>query len=95
MSKLRVRLWQGPSEGRRIEEAHIEIQEEGKSEWLKVDLDVVERGIEKLLEKGFAVNSSIRGDVALASIEDDGGYLDVLCADCIIQAGLFGEVIYG
>jgi hypothetical protein len=72
------------------------------SEFVTVlDADVVMLGIERLLSGQASVNDSILGYILTdvlanaADPTDGGGMIDSSAADCIVQAGIFGEVVYG
>jgi hypothetical protein len=60
-----------------------------------VDADVIEKGIEALKNGEAKVNSTILGWIVEGDNENDAGNIDATAADCIVQAGLFGEVVYG
>ena len=60
-----------------------------------VDADVIEKGIEALKNGKARVNTTLLGWIVDGDNENNGGYIDATAADCIVQAGLFGEVIYG
>lgn len=52
-------------------------------------------GIQRILNDTVKINKSIKARVLSAVTEMDAGYIDAGDADCVVQAGLFGEVIYG
>ena len=71
---------------------------------LRIDREVVQRGITRFIEKEFDARQTgyrrIRG--LCARLDRGGGAAeDALCeidasdADCIVQMGLFNEVVYG
>lgn len=53
-----------------------------------IDAAVVRKGLAKLIEPGFDISDNIRASI----LEWD---IDAEAADCIIQAALFGELVYG
>ena len=61
----------------------------------KLTWETVEDGIRKVLAGTVKVHSSYVGSIAVAAAEGDAGEIDAELADIIVQAGLFGEVIYG
>lgn len=62
----------------------------------KVDHETVVRGIQRLLDGSVRVDSQIRGYLSRAVAErDDAGDVDAYVADCIVQAGIFNELVYG
>ena len=62
---------------------------------LDVTPATVEAGIHALKQKGFAVRDDIRRNVLFADVMNDATDIDVEVADVIVQAGLFGEIVYG
>ena len=72
-----------------IVRAELEAQnKDGEKQTYKLDDKVIERGILKLFETGFEVRKDILDSIVKDDIDSDG-------YDCIIQAALFGELIYG
>ena len=41
------------------------------------------------------INPQVLADILLGDNLNDAGVIDSTAADCIIQAGLFGEIVYG
>lgn len=78
--------------------------EEDEPERLLVDLDVIARGINKIAsgEVGF-YNMGYEGDSNTRMLvlnrtngtDDRLGDYDALDADAVVQAGLFGEIVFG
>jgi hypothetical protein len=60
-----------------------------------LDIDLVKKGIEKVLTDEVSVNKSYKNDIMLAVFNKDAGYIDAISADIIVQAGLFNDVVYG
>lgn len=60
-----------------------------------VDYAAIRRGIRRLLSPGFNVSNAIMLATMQAVREDDAGYIDADCADCIVQAACFHELVYG
>lgn len=85
-----------------VEEAYV--AEEGKTQpitetqSLRVDINVIERGsnmlVEKVLSGEFKNEYLMQFVVAWSTNSDDGDY-DINGADLVVQLGLFGEVVYG
>ena len=50
----------------------------------------IRRGIKKMFSRGFDVSSDIKQQLL-----EEEPTADADCADCIIQAALFGELVYG
>lgn len=62
---------------------------------LVVDHVRLTNGIQSIIDGSVALNAEIHSSVLSAVLESDAGYIDATAADCIVQAGMFGEVIYG
>lgn len=79
--------------------ARAQIQEfdEGTEEYgplLEVDRTLIRKGIKEILAGGH-VNPTILSYVQDADKHNDSGDVDADVADCIVQVGLFGKLIYG
>lgn len=61
----------------------------------KLNAALVEAGLAKLHDRKFKVSDDLRGRILCAEVLCDGGMIDSDAADVIIQAGCFGEIIYG
>lgn len=63
---------------------------------LRIDADVIARGLRRIADGEVQISPDIRAQVMLlnATNGEDGDY-DSTTADCVVQAGLFGEVVYG
>lgn len=61
----------------------------------QVTIAVIAKGIGKILEDGFGINSKLKAAIKEANTENDAGMIDAELADIIVQAGLFGEIVYG
>jgi hypothetical protein len=91
--------------GERVEDLdgfYAMIREEGSDGSLRVDRHVIERGLRLAVTPEIAekVFDYALQDVAVAFMTGNKGLLDNLdfdagTADCVVQLGLFGEVIYG
>ena len=55
----------------------------------------VVNGIQKILTPGFNVRTDIRETVFGALADDDASNVDNEIADTIVQAAMFGEIVYG
>ena len=84
--------------------AHLEDKEEDDGKTHVVDLKVVALGLQRLLSHDGGVHLDsldlTRGYILqdlseLLERPDAGGMIDADAADCIVQAGLFGKIIYG
>lgn len=75
-----------------------ELEEGDGAEALHVTLHTIEVGMERIVRKDCPVCSNIWKIVACVWEDPSGdevGDVDAEVADCIVQAGLFGEVVYG
>lgn len=61
---------------------------------VKLDIEAVARGL-KLIIDGKLVNETMLTCIRRADKENDAGEIDSYDASAIVQAGLYGEVIYG
>ena len=74
----------------------VEIRDaEGEGEWQAVTLDTVEKGIAKIKTREIRLNREIVAEVLLGDRDPKYADIDATAADCIIQAGLFGDIVYG
>lgn len=55
---------------------------------------VVRNGIQMIMS-GDLIDDSIKAYVVAGVLEDDAGNIDSIAADCIIQVGIFGKVVFG
>tara|TARA_Y100000310_G_scaffold128314_1_gene127491 strand:+ start:657 stop:1040 length:384 start_codon:yes stop_codon:yes gene_type:complete len=63
--------------------------------WRRVTVSTIARGIRLLKTGEVKVSSDITGYIGSAEAEKDASYIDSDAADCIVQAALFGEIVYG
>lgn len=76
--------------------AEVRDVEAGSKAWRTVNLDTVAKGIERVLGGGIKLAPEYLAQVsALLGPDADGGEVDALGADVILQAGLLGDVVYG
>ena len=59
-----------------------------------LDIELIKKGLEKVLSDDFQVNKQYRNMIMVAVYDKDAGQIDSVCADIIVQAGLFGEIVY-
>lgn len=72
-----------------------EFDDDGITETHKVTLGTIETGIKRICADRELVNRTIREDCIIDSAENQMVRGDADTADCIVQVGLFGKVIYG
>lgn len=63
--------------------------------WHRVDAKVVELGIKRIREGVVNVSQDILARVVMADNSNDAGITDANDADCIVQAGIFNDIVYG
>ena len=95
---MRNYKWEQDADGN-LTMASVEIltrpKNPGLSVWQKVSEETIEFGIERIKQPGFQVNRDILANILVADRENDASEIDAEAADCIIQAALFGELVYG
>ncbi|HTE60369.1 MAG TPA: hypothetical protein VK631_08445 [Solirubrobacteraceae bacterium] len=73
----------------------FEIGDDGMHREHDVTIEIVEAGLAKLRSGECSMNSLMRGAILAADAENDAGQIDAYDADAIVQAGVFGELVYG
>lgn len=73
----------------------IEIGDGDENKPHHIDLEIVQRGIQRILNDNPAIRIDLHQQVADCVSQDDAGHVDADGADCIVQAGLFNELVYG
>lgn len=68
--------------------------EDARTKFADITLDTIALGFERLLNLSVKINRDLLDQVAAAWVSNEGG-CDAEAADCVVQAGLFGEVVYG
>ena len=66
-----------------------------EDEWRGIDINTIAKGIGRVKDPEFRVNDVIRKNVIAANTKNDAGMIDAESADVIVQAALFGEIVYG
>lgn len=61
----------------------------------RIDQDVIVKGINKIIKGEVKISDVIRQRIIEASRNNDAGEIDANDADCIVQVGLLGELIFG
>ena len=77
--------------------AHVEIQDtkgDDPDDIMLVIPDVIEQGMQDILNGEVQVADSLRTTLAVASASNRSGDIDAMLADRIVQAGLLGSVVY-
>ncbi len=86
-----------PEENRVTVHELADLEDEPDTSVHTVTIDTVATGIRRILAEGnpIGLNKTIIGAVAVASVENDAGEIDSEVADCILQAAIFNEYVYG
>lgn len=63
--------------------------------WQTCDVHTIARGIEAMLNGKVKVSASIIGAAALLRCDPENADDDAEIADCIVQAGLYGSIVFG
>jgi hypothetical protein len=73
----------------------IEIGDGDENKPHHIDCETIQRGITRILNGNVGIRSDLHEQVSRGVREDDAGHVDADGADCIVQAGLFSELVYG
>lgn len=63
--------------------------------WLPVTDETIVEGISSIINGAVEINEQIVQYILQAIRENDCGHIDADAADCIVQVGLFGEIVFG
>jgi len=79
------------------QDIHFKVRDamDSKTEFQAVTDETVENGINAMKNPEFSVRDDIRRSILFADVMHDAGEIDAEAADVIIQAGLFGEIVFG
>lgn len=73
-----------------------EIEPEDPSEpGRQLDTETIAAGIKAIVSPGFSVRADLQAVIKTADETNDASLLDAEAADAIVQAGLFGALVYG
>lgn len=75
------------------EEAYDSGLDPNEFTWYRIDKDVIVKGIERIMSGEVGIRSDLHAQVS-GSIRADDCDIDADAADCIVQAGVFGELVY-
>tara|TARA_R110000824_G_scaffold375880_1_gene566858 strand:+ start:4259 stop:4687 length:429 start_codon:yes stop_codon:yes gene_type:complete len=70
------------------------LEDEDDERLLTIDRSTILKGLEAIATRRVKLAERIHEAVE-ADLRGAGGAIDAEAADCVVQAGLFGEVIYG
>jgi hypothetical protein len=68
---------------------------EGGAKFKDITVETIRLGIERILSGSVKVRSDLVAQVATGNAFNEAGDIDADGADVIVQAGLFGEIVYG
>ena len=63
--------------------------------WVGINLYTIEKGLEAIRSGQVKMNKRLLGDTLAADVQNDANEVDAEIADCIIQAAILGEIMYG
>lgn len=73
-----------------------EYDDEGPvGEWIRVTPSLVEEGIAAVKDPSFQIRDDILMTILLSDRSNYAGEIDIEAADVIIQAAIFGMIVYG
>ena len=61
----------------------------------EVTIETVAKGLGKLRSGEVGMNSTMLGNILAGDTQNDAGLIDAYDADAIVQAGVFGDLVYG
>lgn len=73
----------------------IEVDDGNMQEFYAVTLDILSHGLGKLLRNEIKMNTRLLNTIKESNRDNDAGNIDAELADIILQAALFGEIVYG
>ncbi len=85
---VNITLQQGDDTGNKVLDAMMQ-------KGVRVDGEAIRVGIQRIMDGDVGVSDDIRNHIVRGVLEGDAGEIDAIGADCIVQAGVFGELIYG
>jgi hypothetical protein len=62
---------------------------------ITVDDTTIQIGLQKIIDGEFLINDALRDHILRGVLEEDAGEIDSIAADCIVQAGWFGTLVFG
>jgi hypothetical protein len=69
--------------------------EDDSEKWPDATLETIRTGIQRILEGNVKVRDDIRSAVLAAAVDPDSADWDAEHADCVLQAGLLNDIVYG
>ena len=76
--------------------AEVQEQSSDNGEWQPITSNTIQLGIDRILYGyGFVMNEDLRGIILDSNRNNDATDIDDDLSDCIIQASIFGKLVYG
>lgn len=99
-AEIRRYHWTNDPKGNPLDHPDVDgfyaiVREEDEEDDLRIDREVIERGVQRILSGDNVVGQWLLDAVQAAADNYDAGEIDADGADAIVQAGLFGEIVYG
>lgn len=69
--------------------------EDEDTKWGDLDIPKMREGVRRILANETAVRPDIRAAILTAILDVDAANWDAETADCVVQAALFNELVYG
>lgn len=63
--------------------------------WHKLNANMIAKGISRIKREDIKMRRDILSAILVADKTNDAGEIDIEAADVIIQAAMFGEIVYG
>lgn len=60
-----------------------------------LNVKTILKGIKRILKGNVKIGNDIRQSILYAIVSDDMGDIDSQGADCIVQVGMFNQIVYG
>jgi hypothetical protein len=70
-------------------------REDDTTKWPDATLETMREGIRLLLSGEVQVNATTRNNLFTCVVSPDNGDFDADDADCVLQAGLLNDIVYG
>lgn len=70
-------------------------REDESTKWGEADAVIIQSGVERIVEGTVKVRDDIRMNVIQALVDPDSTSWDAEVADCVLQAGLLNDIVYG
>ena len=90
-----IKHWKvGDEKAGRASEAMVRSIDDPPTAYVRLDHDLIFLGINRILRGDVKVGKIVYGRILEAVRTGDGGVIDADDLDCILQAGMFNEIVY-